>query len=79
VLKYGVSITDACVDWENTVKMLNSLNEVCFFIFLFQKLLKAETALFVGCESERQFSINAGFEHPAAFERVRAEEEAWLR
>jgi 3-deoxy-7-phosphoheptulonate synthase len=27
-LKHGVSITDACVDWESTVKMLNSLNEV---------------------------------------------------
>ena len=31
-LKHGVSITDACVEWENTVKMLklqlNSLNEV---------------------------------------------------
>jgi 3-deoxy-7-phosphoheptulonate synthase len=27
-LKYGVSITDACVNWEDTVKMLDSLNEV---------------------------------------------------
>ncbi|EPQ55811.1 3-deoxy-7-phosphoheptulonate synthase [Gloeophyllum trabeum ATCC 11539] len=26
-LKYGVSITDACVDWETTVDMLNKLNE----------------------------------------------------
>ncbi|OBZ74989.1 Phospho-2-dehydro-3-deoxyheptonate aldolase, tyrosine-inhibited [Grifola frondosa] len=26
-LKYGVSITDACVDWEVTVKMLDELNE----------------------------------------------------
>ncbi|KAH8822357.1 3-deoxy-7-phosphoheptulonate synthase [Flagelloscypha sp. PMI_526] len=26
-LKYGVSITDACVDWERTVGMLDSLNE----------------------------------------------------
>jgi len=26
-LKHGVSITDACVDWEITVNMLNSLNE----------------------------------------------------
>ncbi|KAF7795142.1 hypothetical protein EIP86_006290 [Pleurotus ostreatoroseus] len=26
-LKYGVSITDACVDWETTVQMLNKLNE----------------------------------------------------
>lgn len=27
-LKYGVSITDACVDWETTVEMLKGLNEV---------------------------------------------------
>lgn len=27
-LKYGVSITDACVDWETTVQMLDRLNEV---------------------------------------------------
>jgi 3-deoxy-7-phosphoheptulonate synthase len=27
-LKHGVSITDACVDWEDTVNMLDSLNEV---------------------------------------------------
>ncbi|KAG2005951.1 3-deoxy-7-phosphoheptulonate synthase [Coprinopsis cinerea AmutBmut pab1-1] len=26
-LKYGVSITDACVNWETTVKMLDELNE----------------------------------------------------
>ena len=27
-LRYGVSITDACVDWETTVQMLDRLNEV---------------------------------------------------
>jgi len=27
-LKYGVSITDSCVDWEVTVGMLNRLNNV---------------------------------------------------
>jgi 3-deoxy-7-phosphoheptulonate synthase len=26
-LKHGVSITDACVDWETTVTMLDKLNE----------------------------------------------------
>ncbi|QRW26355.1 3-deoxy-7-phosphoheptulonate synthase [Rhizoctonia solani] len=26
-LKYGVSITDACIDWETTVETLNALNE----------------------------------------------------
>lgn len=27
-LKHGVSITDACVDWSATIKMLDNLNEV---------------------------------------------------
>ena len=27
-LKYGVSITDACVDWPTTVQMLDRLNQV---------------------------------------------------
>jgi phospho-2-dehydro-3-deoxyheptonate aldolase len=27
-LKYGVSITDACIDWETTVAVLQRLNEV---------------------------------------------------
>lgn len=27
-LKYGVSITDACVDWDMTTTMLDELNEV---------------------------------------------------
>lgn len=27
-LKYGVSITDACVDWAKTVGMLDNLNKV---------------------------------------------------
>lgn len=27
-LKHGVSITDACVDWETTVGMLDRLNQV---------------------------------------------------
>ena len=27
-LKYGVSITDACVDWQTTVGMLDRLNSV---------------------------------------------------
>ncbi len=26
-LEYGVSITDACVDWETSVEMLDRLNE----------------------------------------------------
>lgn len=27
-LKYGVSITDACIDWETTVTILDRLNRV---------------------------------------------------
>lgn len=27
-LKYGVSITDACIDWATTVPVLDKLNEV---------------------------------------------------
>ncbi len=27
-LKYGVSITDACVDWATTIPMLDKLNAV---------------------------------------------------
>ena len=27
-LKYGVSITDACIDWNATIPMLDALNEV---------------------------------------------------
>jgi 3-deoxy-7-phosphoheptulonate synthase len=26
-LKYGQSVTDACIDWETTVKVLNSLRQ----------------------------------------------------
>lgn len=29
-LKYGVSITDACINWEMTVESLKELNEVRF-------------------------------------------------
>ena len=29
-LKYGVSITDACIDWATTVPMLDKLNEVSY-------------------------------------------------
>lgn len=29
-LKYGVSITDACIDWETTIGVLERLNEVRF-------------------------------------------------
>jgi 3-deoxy-7-phosphoheptulonate synthase len=31
-LRHGVSITDACVDWATTVRMLDNLNEVGFHL-----------------------------------------------
>jgi len=39
-LKHGVSITDACVNWEKTINMLDSLNEVWLFFFVKQISLK---------------------------------------
>lgn len=32
-LKYGVSITDACIDWQTTVTMLDRLNNVRALLF----------------------------------------------
>lgn len=40
-LKYGVSITDACVDWETTVQMLDRLNEVSDLAYLLSRFLIA--------------------------------------
>ena len=34
-LKHGVSITDACVDWETTVGMLDRLNQVRWITLFF--------------------------------------------
>ena len=34
-LKYGVSITDACVDWDTTVGMLDRLDEVRILILVY--------------------------------------------
>lgn len=33
-LEWGVSITDACVGWEETVEMMRELNEVGCFSYL---------------------------------------------
>lgn len=32
-LKYGVSITDACIDWETTITVLENLNAVSAVLF----------------------------------------------
>jgi hypothetical protein len=50
-LKHGVSITDACVDWETTVGMLDRLNQVRD-IFLRQALDTGRLlVLWVGCKT----------------------------
>lgn len=46
-LKYGVSITDACVNWETTVGMLDKLNEVCASVLLALPLAFSEVFRFV--------------------------------
>ena len=50
-LKYGVSITDACVDWATTVPMLQKLNEVSEDVFP-RVLLSRILTKVVGCKSE---------------------------
>lgn len=35
-LKHGISITDACVNWDTTVAMLDGLNKVSFAVFIFR-------------------------------------------
>lgn len=46
-LKYGVSITDACVDWQSTVSMLENLNEVSFW--LLGPLFSEFAQHYIGC------------------------------
>ena len=46
-LKYGVSITDACVDWESTIGMLDRLNEVRLKLYFHIVLLQSSV---VNCE-----------------------------
>jgi len=46
-LKHGVSITDACVDWASTVKMLDQLDQVrSFFFFSFLRFGFSDEGLF---------------------------------
>ena len=51
-LKYGISITDACVDWETTVQMLNKLNEVGLFLLPGRHVLI--TVLVLGCKPTKE-------------------------
>ena len=44
-LKHGVSITDACVDWEMTVAMLDELNEVSRQYYLYSNPCGQESKL----------------------------------
>lgn len=50
-LKHGVSITDACVDWESTVKMLDQLDQVRSFC-LFCVLTFLTIVCSLGCSEE---------------------------
>jgi len=67
-LKWGVSITDACVDWQRTVVMLDKLNEVrtfrkhlvCLRLIGFSHHVQA-----VG--KRRNRLMEAGLSRPAAF------------
>lgn len=60
-LKYGVSITDACVDWDMTVAMLDELNEVrvlgvllgCFTTIFSRLLVKEEKRTVPMLEAKR--------------------------
>jgi 3-deoxy-7-phosphoheptulonate synthase len=68
-LKHGVSITDACVDWEATVAMLDQLNEVCPS---YTKAFGTGAHDFYpkqAVEKRRIALIEAGFKRPAGFER----------
>jgi 3-deoxy-7-phosphoheptulonate synthase len=45
-LKYGVSITDACIDWETTVTVLRGLNEVRPLCLCFHYPAHSEDSVF---------------------------------
>jgi 3-deoxy-7-phosphoheptulonate synthase len=63
-LKYGVSITDACVDWEMTVDMLNRLDQVSYTLIpvgaFTENLAKA-------VKQRRSTVIEAGLKKPPVY------------
>lgn len=63
-LKHGVSITDACVDWERTVTMMDKLNAVCNqrLTLLLTSLMNITYLQAVG--QRRNTIIEAGLQKP---------------
>jgi len=62
-LKYGMSVTDACVDWATTVPMLDKLNEVSSSVSLFLSLRWRFLTRFgggTGCEGAEAESASCG-------------------
>ena len=60
-LKYGVSITDVCVDWATTVPMLDKLNEVSSPVtFLSSWLCPFDTVRVQAVKERRQNRLHAG-------------------
>ena len=53
-LKYGISITDACVDWEMTVGMLDQLNEVRIHEVYRDVGGGANALVFTGCRCSQE-------------------------
>ena len=56
-LKYGVSITDACIDWETTVTILDRLNRVRNSVYC--ATLSCRTLCRLCKNAERFFSMRA--------------------
>ena len=59
-LKYGVSITDVCVDWATTVPMLDKLNEVSSPVAFLTLWLCFFDSLCAGCEGAEAESAACG-------------------
>jgi DAHP synthetase I family len=60
-LKYGVSITDACVDWATTVPMLDKLNEVSSLIaFLNSQAVGSDADWLQAVKERRVNRLRAG-------------------
>ena len=60
-LKYGVSITDACIDWATTVPMLDKLNEVSTLVAVLNlKMRFFDTDWLQAVKERRQNRLSTG-------------------
>ena len=57
-LKYGISITDACVDFETTLNMLSDLNKVCHSSIMWTIWVDASLFQAVGARRKHQSNGN---------------------